>query len=154
MNRKGLELGVGVFLLIGLACLAYLSFNLGDVNLFKNPYYKVHAKFSTVGGLNQDALISMAGVRIGQVQSIRLQDGQALVTLGILKDVQLEEDVIASIKTSGIIGEKYISISPGASDVYIEPEGYIRDTQPPLDIENLIAQYVFGNVKQSPGLGD
>jgi phospholipid/cholesterol/gamma-HCH transport system substrate-binding protein len=149
MERKGLELGVGLFLLLGLLCLGYLSIKLGNVHIFKSSDYKVQATFSNVGGLKPLADITMAGVQIGRVESVQLKNGQALVTLNIHKDVALEEDVIASIKTMGIIGDKYISISPGASDDYIQPGGKIRDTQPPLDIEKLVGKFVFGSVEKA-----
>ena len=71
------------------------------------------------------------------------------MTISIHKDVRLEEDVIASIKTMGIIGDKYVSISPGASEEYIKPGGMIKDTQPPLDLENLVSKFVFGNVEKA-----
>lgn len=149
MERKGLELGVGLFLLVGLGCLAYLSFNLGKVELWGNPYYDVNATFSTVGTLRVRAPVTMAGVDIGQVKDIRLVNEEAQVTLEIKKAVKLSEDSIASVKTSGIIGEKYVSISPGASDQFIKAGGTIRDTQPPLDIENLIGKFVFGNMEKA-----
>jgi phospholipid/cholesterol/gamma-HCH transport system substrate-binding protein len=148
MERKGLELGVGLFLLVGLLCLGYLSFKLGDVHLWGTSDYEVFAKFSNVAGLKEKATVSMAGVTIGQVKGIQLKDGQALLALNIHKGVPLEEDAIASIKTMGIIGDKYISISPGASEKYIGPGGVIRDTQPPLDLENLVSKFVFGNVEK------
>jgi phospholipid/cholesterol/gamma-HCH transport system substrate-binding protein len=149
MERKGLELGVGFFLLIGLLCLGYLSFKLGDIHLWGSSDYDVYARFSNVAGLKDKAAVTMAGVDIGQVKKIQLQDGQALLTCSIQKDVRLEEDVIASIKTSGIIGDKYVAISPGASEKFIKPGGTIRDTQPPLDLENLVSKFVFGNVEKS-----
>jgi phospholipid/cholesterol/gamma-HCH transport system substrate-binding protein len=149
MDRKGLELGVGFFLLIGLLCLGYLSFKLGDVNLWGSSDYNVYARFSSVAGLKDKAAVTMAGVNIGQVKDIQLKDGQALLTLSIREDVRLEEDVIASIKTMGILGDKYISVSPGASETFISPGGAIKDTQPPLDLENLVSKFVFGNVEKS-----
>lgn len=149
MERKGLELGVGFFLLIGLTCLAYLSFNLGNVQLWGQTSYEVYANFSTVGTLRVRAPVAIAGVEVGKVKDLRLVDDQALVTLQLDKNVKLAEDVIASIKTSGLIGETYVSISPGAADEYIKPGGRIRETQPPLDIENLIGKFVFGNMEKS-----
>ena len=148
MERKGLELGVGLFLLVGLVCLGYLSFKLGDIHIWGSSDYEVIAKFSNVVGLKEKATVTMAGVTIGQVKEIQLKDGQALLSLAIHKGVPIEEDAIASIKTAGIIGDKYISISPGASDQYIGPGGVIRDTQPPLDLENLVSKFVFGNVEK------
>jgi phospholipid/cholesterol/gamma-HCH transport system substrate-binding protein len=148
MERKGLELGVGIFLLIGLACLAYLSFKLGKIQFLGSLDYKVYATFSTVGGLKEQAPITEAGVTIGHVGEIRLKDGQAQATFWIHKGVQLEDDIIASIKTTGIIGDKYVSISPGASDRFIKPGGFIHDTQPPLDLESLLGKFVFGTVEK------
>ena len=149
MDKKGLELGVGLFLLIGLACLAYLSFNLGKVELWGSSYYEVYANFSTVGTLRVRAPVTMAGVDIGQVKNIQLVNDEARVTLEIRKDVKLSDDVIASVKTSGIIGEKYVSISPGASEEFIKRGGTIRDTQPPLDVENLLGKFVFGDMEKA-----
>lgn len=149
MERRGLELGVGFFLIVGFGCLAYLSFNLGKVSLWGASSYDVYADFATVGTLRTRAPVTMAGVEIGQVKAIKLVDDQARITLEIHDAVQLSEDVIASIKTTGIIGEKYVSISPGASEEFIKPGGSIRDTQPPLDIEGLIGQFVFGSMEKS-----
>jgi len=149
MERKGLELGVGVFLLIGLACMGYLSLKLGKVQLFGSSDYKIIATFSTTGGLKEQAPVSEAGVNIGHVGNIVLRNGQAQVTLWIHKDVKVEDDAVASIKTTGIIGDKYVSITPGASETHIKPGGTLHDTQPPLDLENLLGKYVFGSVGQS-----
>ncbi len=146
MERRWLELSVGLFLLLGLVCMGYLSLKLGEVQFLGGSDYQVHAEFSNVGGLKEKASISMAGVDIGRVESIRLKEGKAVVTFSIHNDVKLEDDVIASIKTMGIIGDKYISISPGGSDDFIKPGGIIRDTQPPLDIEHLLGKFVFGSM--------
>lgn len=148
MERKGLELGVGLFLLVGFLCLGYLSFKLGDVHLWGSSDYEVHARFSNVAGLKDKAAVTVAGVTVGRVKDIQLKDGQAFLTLNIYKGVLLEEDAIASIKTMGIIGDKYVSVSPGASEEYIKPGGAIKDTQPPLDLENLVSKFVFGNVEK------
>lgn len=145
MEKKGLEISVGLFLLIGLLCLAYLALSLGNVGILKSNYI-VYARFSNVAGLKVDGSVTMAGVDIGHIQDIRLQDDEALVTLSIDNAVRLQDDVIASIKTTGIIGDKYISITPGASEEYIEPGGYINDTQPAFDLEDAIGKFVFGSV--------
>lgn len=148
MNRQSwtVETGVGLFILIGLVCVAYLSLNLGDVRLLGGNEYMVHAKFSNVSGLKKKAAVTMAGVEIGRVEEIRLQDGAAVVTMRISKDVKLEEDAIASIKTLGIIGDKYIAVSAGASEQWIPAGGWIRETQPPLDVEELVGKFVFGTM--------
>lgn len=150
MERKGVtEFLVGIFLLLGMISLAYLSLSLGEVTIFgKSKYYQVSAVFSSVAGLKKDAVVSMAGVEIGRVIDISLtEDKEALVRMRIRKDIKLEEDSIASIKTMGIIGDKYIMISPGASDEVIPPGGQIMETEPPLDLEELIGKYIFGKVK-------
>jgi phospholipid/cholesterol/gamma-HCH transport system substrate-binding protein len=145
-ERKGLEFGVGLFIILGLFCLGYLSFTLGNID-FGSHNYVVKAVFPTVAGLKNKAQVMLAGVSIGEVKNIRLKDDRAEVVMSIKKSVKLEEDSIASIKTMGIIGEKYVSISPGASDTYLKNGGIIRETQPPLDIESLIARFVFGSIK-------
>ncbi|MDR3568316.1 MAG: outer membrane lipid asymmetry maintenance protein MlaD [Syntrophobacteraceae bacterium] len=145
-ERKGLELGVGLFLIIGLFCLGYLSFTLGNIG-FGNDSYVVKAVFPTVAGLKNKAQVTMAGVSIGEVKKIRLKDDRAEVVMSIKKNVKLEDDSIASIKTMGIIGDKYVSISPGASETYLANGGVIRETQPPIDIESLISRFVFGSIK-------
>jgi phospholipid/cholesterol/gamma-HCH transport system substrate-binding protein len=146
MDKRWLEFSVGIFLIVGLACLAYLSFSLGHLQ-FGGSNYQVKAVFPTVSGLKPKAPVTMAGVNIGEVMDIKLIDGQALAILLVDNSVKLEEDSVASIKTSGIIGDKYISISPGASDNYIKPGGTIRETRPPLDIESLISKFVFGSIE-------
>ncbi|MCU0587064.1 MAG: outer membrane lipid asymmetry maintenance protein MlaD [Syntrophobacteraceae bacterium] len=151
MERKGIELGVGLFLLVGLLCLAYLSFRLGKVEWLGTSKYRIQAQFSNIGGLTENADVSMAGVKIGKVEKIELHAGQALVTMGVDRNVQIEEDAIASIKTKGIIGDKYLAISPGASDEYIKANGRIQDTQPPLDIEALLSRFVFGGIDKDKG---
>lgn len=150
MDKKWLEFSVGIFILVGLACLAYLSISLGHLRL-GSTNYEISATFSTVSGLKSKAPVTMAGVNIGEVLAIDLKDGQAKVIFGINKDVKLEEDSVASIKTSGIIGDKYVSIAPGASDNYIKPGGVLRETRPPLDIEALISKFVFGSIESKEG---
>ena len=144
-ERKGLEFGVGLFIIIGLFCLGYLSFTLGTIGS-GNHRYEVKAIFSTVAGLKNRSEVTMAGVPIGEVKNIVLKNDQAEVIMSIKKNVKLEVDSIASIKTMGIIGDKYVSITPGASDTYIKNDGVIMETQPPLDIESLIAKFVFGSM--------
>ena len=145
-ERKRLEFSVGLFLIIGLFCLGYLSFSLGHFNFGKNSY-EVKAVFPKVAGLKTKADVTMAGVPIGEVEDVKLKEGRAEIIMSINKDVKLEDDSIASIKTMGIIGEKYVSITPGASENYIKAGGTIRETQPPIDIESLISRFVFGSVE-------
>lgn len=149
MERKRLEFSVGIFMIIGLLCLAYLALSLGHLG-WGGGRYDVNAMFSTVSGLKNKAAVTMAGVNIGEVRKIQLKEGRAELTLSIDKGVQLEEDSIASIKTMGIIGDKYVSITPGAADAYIKPGGVIHETHAPLDIEGLISKFVFGSMENKP----
>ncbi len=146
LERKRLEFSVGIFVIIGVCCLGYLSFTLGNFSIGRDRY-DVSAVFSTVSGLKTKAPIMLAGVNIGEVKNVKLKDDQAEVILSIDKSVKIEEDAIAAIKTMGIIGDKYVSITPGSSDTYLKNGGVIRETQPPLDIESLISKFVFGSME-------
>jgi phospholipid/cholesterol/gamma-HCH transport system substrate-binding protein len=146
MRRSALDLGVGVFVLVGLLALGWMSVKLGRVDLFGNRGYVVSADFPTVGGLKAGSTIEIAGVEVGRVDRIVLQDYQAHVVMVIQPQVKLQEDSIASIKTKGLIGERYVRISPGGSDKLIPPNGRIREVEPPVDIEELLSKYIFGKV--------
>ena len=146
MGRSRVELGVGIFVILGLLGLAYLSINLGRVQFLGGGGYLVNADFPTVGGLKSGSSVEIAGVEIGRVEDIGLSDYQAHVQLRIHHGVKLQEDSIASIKTKGLIGEKYIRISPGGSEKLIGPNGRIREVEAPVDLEELISKYVFGKV--------
>jgi len=146
MRRSGLELAVGVFVIIGVLALSYLSIKLGRVELLGGRGYLVTADFPSVGGLKTGSAVEVAGVEVGRVEAIALADYQARVTMRIYAGVELQEDSIASIKTKGLIGEKYVRINPGGSDRLIPPNGRIREVEPPVDIEELISKYIFGKV--------
>jgi len=140
------ELAVGFFLLIGIFSLAYLSVNLGRLEMMGGRSYSLYAEFEKTGGIKTGAVIEIAGVQVGKVKSIKLYDYQALVEFSIDKDVKIQEDAIASIRTQGLIGEKYVQITPGGSDKILPNGGKITETESAIDIEELIAKYVFGKV--------
>jgi phospholipid/cholesterol/gamma-HCH transport system substrate-binding protein len=146
MKRFDVELAVGLFLLAGIVCLGYLSIKLGKMELIGAKGYEVKAVFSNCGGLKTGSGILIAGVEVGKVKSISLQNYEALVVMTLPEAVKIQEDSIASVKTRGLIGEKYISITPGGSDKFIPPGGKIRDTEPAVDLEELISKYVFGKI--------
>jgi phospholipid/cholesterol/gamma-HCH transport system substrate-binding protein len=143
---RWIEVGVGVFMLAGLVALGYLSINLGQVNWFGGRGYDVYADFATVGGLKNGAAVEVAGVQIGRVESIRLKDYQARVTMRIDPDVKLQSDAIVSIKTKGLIGERFVQVNPGGSDKIVGPGGRLTEVEPPVDLEELISKYVFGKI--------
>jgi phospholipid/cholesterol/gamma-HCH transport system substrate-binding protein len=144
--RREVEIGVGLFLVAGVVALAYLSVNLGRVDWFGRGGYSVHADFTTVGGLKSGATVEIAGVPVGRVESIRLADYQARVTMRIDSGVKLQDDAIVSIKTRGLIGEKFVQLSPGGSDRLVAPGGRLTEVEAPVDLEELISKYVFGKV--------
>jgi phospholipid/cholesterol/gamma-HCH transport system substrate-binding protein len=146
MDRSRVNIAVGIFVLLGLVALGYLSINLGRVSFLGGRDYAVTVDFPSVGGLKAGSAVEIAGVEIGRVESIGLADYQARVTLRVHLGIKLQEDAIASIKTKGLIGEKYIRISPGGSEKLIPPNGKIREVEAPVDFEELLSKYIFGKV--------
>jgi len=146
MNKHKLEFFVGLFIAIGILCLAFLSIRIARNEFTTTGGYEVHAVFSNCTGIRSGSPISIAGVEIGRVKQVTLKDYEANVVLMIQAGVILQKDSIASIKTNGMIGEKYIEITPGADDQPISAGGSFRDTQPAMDLEGLISKYVQGNL--------
>ncbi len=149
MNKAyTVEISVGVFVLLGLLCIGYLTLQLGQMQFFGSGYYELQARFSNVGGLRSGNAVQIAGVNVGQVQNIELHQERytAMVQLRIREDVKISDDSMATIKTSGLIGDQYVSISPGGSGLYLEPGETIVETQAPLDIEELVGKYIFGEM--------
>lgn len=150
MSKTSLELGVGIFVLIGILCVGYLTIRLGKMELLGNEHYYLNARFLSVEGLKKGAQVVIAGVEVGQVDHIALdaEEQVAIVRMRIRKDVTLTDDVIASVKTSGLIGDKYIKLSPGGSDQVLKEGEMITETESSLDIEELISKYAFGDVSK------
>ena len=146
MEKAKLELIVGVFVLVGIACLAYLSIKLGKLEVIGGDRYEVEAQFDSASGLKSGATIEIAGVEVGRVKGIALHQDRAVVTLAVGNGVILYTDTIASIKTRGIIGEKYLALSPGGGGDPLKPGEAIRDTESGVDLEELVSQYVHGKV--------
>ena len=150
MRDSKLELGVGVFMLLGLAALVYLTVKLGAGELVGGDTYRVEARFANTGGLNTGATVMLAGVPVGRVEEILLDsaDYSAIVDMRIRKAVQLPADTMASIKTSGLIGDKYIALAPGADEEFLQPSSRITMTESALELESLISKMAFGSVKE------
>ena len=151
MRQSSVELGVGIFVLLGIICVGYLTFRLGEIEVMGDKYYFLNSRFTSVTGLKVGAQVEIAGVQVGQVDGISLdpKDQVALVRLKIKEGVRLSDDVIASIKTAGLLGDKYIQLSPGGSGRYLEPGEMIIETEPALDIEALIGKYAFGKLDKT-----
>jgi phospholipid/cholesterol/gamma-HCH transport system substrate-binding protein len=146
MRRGTLELVVGLFILAGILCLGYMSIRYAKMEVMGNNGYLITAVFPSIAGLKNGALVEIAGVEIGRVKQISLDNYKAKVQLSIKGTVELQDDAIARIKTKGLLGEKYIDIVPGGSDIILKTGDKIRETQPPVDIEELISKFVFGKV--------
>jgi phospholipid/cholesterol/gamma-HCH transport system substrate-binding protein len=140
------ELAVGVFLVIGIFSLVFISVKLGRLEVLGSGGYVLYAKFEDAGGIKAGADVDIAGVTIGRVDSVTLNNYQALLEFTINPNIKIQEDSIASIRTKGLIGEKFVEISPGASDKILRNGGRIRETESAIDIEELISKYVFGKV--------
>jgi phospholipid/cholesterol/gamma-HCH transport system substrate-binding protein len=145
MRKFNLEIVVGLFVVVGFVCFAWLSVRLGDINLFGSPTYQLTASFGSVSGLKSGAIVEIAGVPVGKVDDIRFDATryEAVVTLAIDNGITLQEDSIASVRTAGIIGDRYIDISPGGSDVEIQDGGRIFETESAINLEELVSKYIF-----------
>lgn len=145
MRRFNVETAVGVFLVLGFLSFVWLAVRLGDVGFFREDEYTVVARFGSVAGLSKGAVVEMAGVRIGQVSDIRLDPDyfEAVIRMTIQSDVRLPQDSIASIRTTGIIGDRYVNISPGGALEDIEPGGEIAETESAISLEELIGRFIF-----------
>ena len=149
MNNRTIEFLVGCFVLIGLGAVLYLSIQMGSARFFGSDSYELEARFSSATGVNPGSRVDIAGVRVGTVKSITLSDNfYAMVTLELPNRIQLDDDTIASVKTSGLIGDRYIQLSPGGSGFSLEPGDVIVDTEAALDIEGLISKFALGGIDQ------
>lgn len=149
---KAIRLSASVigFLLLGSASLLYLFVSLGEISPQGGWEYTVHADFANAGGLTLGSAVEIAGVRIGRVTAIDLNGTRSTVSLSLQNDVKLQDDVIASIQTKGLLGERYVLLSPGGAEDMIAPEGKIRETESPLDIPGLMAAYIASRNRKTP----
>lgn len=145
MRTSNRELTVGIFMLAGFSAVAWLAISLGEIDFPGSDQYAVHARFTSASGLNKGAFVEAAGVRIGKVKSIEFETDTYLanVTLFIDENVEISEDAIASIRTSGIIGDKFVKITPGGSENILQEGEEIVETEPSINLEELISKYIF-----------
>ncbi|MFA5906878.1 MAG: outer membrane lipid asymmetry maintenance protein MlaD [Desulfobacula sp.] len=143
MYGKKTEISVGIFMMAGIACLIYLSVNLGHVDLFGSDDYIIKAKFGSIEGLEVAASVEIAGVPVGKVKRITLDENEALVEMEIKKGTRITDDTIASIRTKGIIGDKFVKLSPGGSEDMISDKGSLMDTESAISLEELVSKYIF-----------
>ena len=148
MGKQSIELVVGIFVLICLVCVAYLTVKVGQMDILGGDTYVVSAKFQSVEGLKKGADVEIAGVGVGKVSSVVIdpEDLVAVVTMQVDKGIGLSDDTIASVRTAGLIGDKYIKLSPGGSDDLLKNGDEIEETESAVDIMELISKYAFGSV--------
>ncbi|RRK01476.1 outer membrane lipid asymmetry maintenance protein MlaD [Opitutaceae bacterium TAV4] len=147
MKQTKLELIVGAFVLVGIVAIAWLAIKIGSGTLLGGGTYLLEARFANSGGINAGSNVIVAGVSVGRVESVRLDsDYNAIVTLRLQKTLKLPTDTMAAIKTSGLIGDRYIALAPGADDTHLAPGERITDTESAVDIEGLISRFAFGSV--------
>lgn len=149
MKKNTLEVSVGLFMVAGFMALVYLALNLGEVSLLsQGSTYVLHAEFDNVSGVKKGASVQISGVVVGEVSEIILnEDSIAKVSLRLDKELRIPLDSIASVKSQGIIGDKYIQISPGGDLETFEDLGVIVDTESAIDIESLISKFAFGSAQ-------
>jgi phospholipid/cholesterol/gamma-HCH transport system substrate-binding protein len=150
LKKYAVETTVGIFLVFGLLCIGYMAMKLGHVSLLGDNAYSLFARFTTVSGLRIGSPVNMLGIEVGRVGRLTMdqKDQKAVVEIRIQKDIKVYEDAIVSIKTEGLIGDKFLSIDPGGSGKLLGPGGTITETQPAVDLVDLIGKYAFGEVKK------
>lgn len=147
-KKINVELVVGLFMIGGFLCFVYLSLQLGEFSVFAGDRtYGVTAEFDSVSGLKEGAILEIAGVNIGRVSQITLGDNdRARVVMQINREVAVSDDSVASVRTQGIIGDKYIRLIPGGSEVMLSDGGRISETESAIDLEEMVSKYIFGDV--------
>lgn len=147
MSAKRIEITVGLFVLVGAACLVYIALVLGQVGGFGTDTYQVFAIFDSVEGLTTGASVEVAGVPVGRVNDIQLtNEGLARVELQLKNKIRLDNETICSVRTKGIIGEKFLRLALGGGEKTIPPGGKITETEPALDLQDVISQFIHGKI--------
>ena len=150
MKKYAVETTVGIFLVFGLLCVGYMTLKLGHVSLLGDDAYSLFARFNTVSGLRVGSPVKMLGIGVGRVGRLTMdqKNQKAVVEIIIQKDIKVFDDAIVSIKTEGLIGDMFLSLGPGGSGKLLEPRGIITETQPAVDLVELVGKYAFGEVKK------
>lgn len=150
MKKYSIETVVGIFVVAGLLCVAYMTVKLGKVSLLGDEYYSLYASFASVSGLRVGNPIEIEGIEVGRVErlSINQEKQMAVVELKIRKDIKVYDDAGASVRTAGLIGDRFVKIDPGGAGEILKPGGIITETTSPVDIEDLISKYAFGDIKK------
>jgi phospholipid/cholesterol/gamma-HCH transport system substrate-binding protein len=148
MKKFQYETVAGIFVLIGLVCVGYMTVKLGRVKFLDHDSYPLYARFNSVSGLRAGNPVEMLGIQIGEVAGFKLDQERQVVMaeFKIREGIKVYEDAIASIKTSGLIGDRYVSLDVGGSGLILKPGGVITQTESPPDLSDLIGKYAFGDI--------
>ena len=151
MNRTTLDLWVGLFVALGIGAILFLALRVGNLVSFgSTPGYRLEARFDNIGGLKARAPVKAAGVVVGRVESVRLDSKtyQAIVTMRIDQGYEFTDDTIASILTSGLLGEVYIGLDAGGDTKMLGNGAVIKKTQSAVVLEKLIGQFLFDKASE------
>lgn len=150
MKKYSKETIVGLFMLIGLACVAYMAVKLGNISIFSDDTHLINARFNKATGLRIGNPVNMLGLRIGRVEELTIdqENQKAMVVMTIKNGINIYEDAIAAIKTEGLIGDKYIDIDAGGGGELLKPGDTVIETVSPVDIGDIIGKYAFGSVEK------
>ncbi|MCU7959850.1 MAG: outer membrane lipid asymmetry maintenance protein MlaD [gamma proteobacterium symbiont of Bathyaustriella thionipta] len=149
MKRFNTEVIVGFFLLVGLLSFAFLAVKLGGLQTYNKGHYELTARFINTSGLKNDASVELAGVEVGRVKSIVFdpETYESVVTLSLPDEVKLQEDTIASVRSTGLIGGKFLKLTPGGADIILKDGDTIYETESSVSLEELISKYIFETEK-------
>jgi phospholipid/cholesterol/gamma-HCH transport system substrate-binding protein len=152
MKKYSIETMVGIFMVIGFICVGYMTVKLGKVSFFGEDTYLLYGRFASVSGLRVGSSVEIYGIQVGSVTSLGLDSERQMGVVGmnINKGVKVYDDAAATIKSAGLIGDKYVKIDPGGAGIVLKPLGIITQTSVPADIEDLIGKYAFGDIKKEP----
>ena len=146
MSKSTRDFIVGLFVLLGLSCLAYLSLKVGGIERNGHGGLELSAEFSEIGGLKEQSPVVVSGVRVGRVKRIELTpDLHAMVVLDVDRRYQLPTDTSAAIRTEGLLGQQFVALEPGAEDSLLKSGDKIAFTESALSIERLVGDFVHGN---------
>jgi phospholipid/cholesterol/gamma-HCH transport system substrate-binding protein len=152
MKKYSIETAVGIFVVIGLICVGYMTVKFGKIPFFGQDTYPLYARFASVSALRVGGTVEIYGIEVGIVTSLSIdaEKQMAVVGMEIKKGMKIYDDASATIKSSGLIGDKYVKIDPGGAGEVLKPGGIITQTSIPADIEDLIGKYAFGDAKKGP----
>ncbi len=153
MKKYSMQTVVGIFVVIGIICIAYTSVKLGQVSFFQSDTYTLYARFTTVEGLRVGSPVDVFGIQAGSISYLGIDNQQQLaqVTMKVNRGIQVYSDASAAVKSMGLIGDKYVRIDPGGAGALLKPGGTITNTTAEPDIEDLLGKYIFGQANARPG---